>query len=392
MVNQMVSPQPLNILHVVDSLELGGLERVVTDLAISQVARGNSVSVFSINDTGGHRGTLEAEGIRVVQGGKRRTADLHVLRLLWRTIVQGGVDVVHAHNFVPTYYAAAALVPLRRRPPLVTTCHDMGTRLSDRKLRMLFRLSLTRTARVAMVSQQVYRRFIESGMIAPSKAAVIMNGVATERFAAGDEARRNARLELRLAPEAPVIGTVGRMVALKNQQALIGAMPVLLKAFPDAVLVIIGNGPLRSALQAQAVETGVSANVRFAGERTDVASLLHALDVFALPSLTEGLSIALLEASACGLPIVASDAGGNPEIVADGVTGLLVPVGNGESLTNAFLTLLQDSALRHRMGEAARAWVQANGSISASCRAYHQYYQEALGTTRPAAPEATLTA
>src|SRR5688572_26958764 len=138
----MVLPQRLKVLHVVDSLETGGLERVVTDLALAQAARGDVPSVFSINDTGGFRQVLEAGGIAVVQGAKRRTADLGVLRRLRNSVQSGPVDVVHAHNFVPNYYAAAALLSLRRPPPLVVTCHDMGTRLSNRKLRLLFRLAL----------------------------------------------------------------------------------------------------------------------------------------------------------------------------------------------------------------------------------------------------------
>jgi glycosyltransferase involved in cell wall biosynthesis len=391
MVNETAPSRNLSVMHVVDSLELGGLERVVTDLSIAQKADECSVSVFSINNTGGHRDTLEAEGIPVIQGGKRRTADPHVLRRLWQTIVRNRVDVVHAHNFVPNYYAAAALLPLRRRPPLVVTCHDMGQRLSDRRLRMLFRLSLARTARVAMVSQQVYQRYLELGLISPSSAKVILNGVPTDKFRGGAEARHDARVELDVPQDARVIGTVGRMVDLKNQRALIAAMPALLEAFPDVVLVMIGDGPLYSTLQAQAAAAGVSANVRFAGQRRNVSSLLHGLDVFVLPSLTEGLSIALLEATACGLPIVASNTGGNPEIVVHGETGLLVPVGDDDSLRDALLTILPDAMLRQKLGDAARAWVQANGSIDASRRAYHQYYLEALGA-RTTAPGATIAA
>ena len=112
MASTMVLPQRLKVLHVVDSLEFGGLERVVTDLALAQQAVGDQVAVFSINDTGGHRRTLEAAGIEVVQGGKRSTADLGVLRALWRSVRRA--DVVHAHNFVPNYYSAAALLATSR--------------------------------------------------------------------------------------------------------------------------------------------------------------------------------------------------------------------------------------------------------------------------------------
>ena len=382
----MVLPQRLKVLHVVDSLELGGLERVVTDLAIAQRDVEEGVAVFSISDTGGHRDTLEAAGIRVIQGGKRRTADLGVLRRLRRAVHELDADIVHAHNFVPNYYAAAALLAIGRRPALVTTCHDMGFRLSDRKLRTLFRLSLSRTARVAMVGRQVHRRFVDAGTVDPSMTTVILNGVDTARFNGGDLRRQAARRALQLPPEALVVGAVGRLVALKNHAALVAAMPALLAAFPQLVLVLAGDGPLHDSLESQARALGIAGQVRFLGARGDIAAILPAFDVFALPSLTEGLSIALLEAAACGLAIVASKVGGNPEIIADGVRGLLVAPGDAEALRECLRQMLGDASLRQRFGDAARAWVHANCSIAAVCRTYHDCYRDALRSSggRPA--------
>jgi glycosyltransferase involved in cell wall biosynthesis len=209
---------------------------------------------------------------------------------------------------------------------------------------------------------------------------VILNGVAMERFDAQPTRRQEARAALGLPPDAPVIGAVGRMVALKNHRALIQLMPSLLAAFPDLRLVLAGDGPLRGALQEQALQLGVAHVVRFLGERSDVSSILPAFDVFALPSLTEGLSIALLEAAACGLAIVASNTGGNPEIVMDGVRGVLFPVGEVDALGQAVHALLRDEALRRQLGDNARSWVLANGSISATCRAYHHCYLAALSS------------
>jgi len=374
----MVLPQRLKVLHVVDSLELGGLERVVTDLAIAQRDVEEGVAVFSICDTGGHRHTLEAAGVRVVQGGKRRTADLGVLRRLWQAVHDTGADVVHAHNFVPNYYAAAALLAIGRPPALVTTCHDMGFRLSDRKLRLLFRLSLSRTARVAMVGRQVHQRLVAAGTVDPAMTTVILNGVDTARFGGGDGRRRAARRALELPPDALVVGAVGRLVALKNHAALVAAMPALLAAFPQLVLVLAGDGPLRVSLEAQARALGITGQVRLLGAHADVAAILPAFDVFALPSLTEGLSVALLEAAACGLAIVASNVGGNPEIIADGARGLLVAPADAEALREGLRQMLGDPSMRRRLGDAARAWVHSNCSIAAVCRAYHDCYSEAL--------------
>lgn len=434
---QSGSGERLAVLHVVDSLEYGGLERVVTDLAICQKARGHRVWVFSLVDTDGHRRTLEAAGIRVIQGGKQVGFDRMVLRRLRESIASLRADIVHTHNAVPNYHAAFALATLRRplgaalrtheaafRPALLTTCHDMGYRLDNRKLRWLFRASLMRTALVAMVSRQVEARFIASGVVTRSKARVVLNGIPVERFTALADAtpamRRAARHELGLpdepALETPVIGAIGRLVDLKNHRALIDAMPALLEHHARLHLVIIGAGPLRDALAAQVQALGLARRVHLAGERDDIASLSVALDIFALPSKTEGMSIALLEAFASGLAVVASAVGGNPDIVTDEETGLLYrPSGSNQAanpsanlpaipaavpdrelggqpdpgLVRALGRVLANSELRHRLGTAARRWVLANGSIDAATAGYDLLYREAIKTRHSSAGRTT---
>ena len=361
-------------MHVVDSLEYGGLERVVTDLAIGQARAGESVSVFSILDTEGHRHTLEASGVRVIQGGKRKTADLRVLRAIRSAACgSGGIDVVHAHNYVPGYYAG-----LRRTPALVASCHDMGSRLEDLKLRMLFKWALGRTAVVSMVSHQVYQRLVEGGTVDSARARIIMNGIPTERFGGEVDGRRAGRATLSLPTDSLVIGAVGRLVPLKSHRMLIEAMPGLLRFFPNTYLVIVGDGPLSGALRVHAEKLGVSSHVHLTGVRDDVPMLLQGFDIFALPSETEGLSIALLEAAASGLPIVASDTGGNKEIVADDVTGLLVPVGDQDALQRALHTLAGDRSMRQRLGRAAREWALRNASIASTSASYGALYEAAL--------------
>ena len=368
----------LKILHVVESLDFGGLERVVTDLAMAQHGRGHDVTVFSINQTAGLRAELQAAGIPVVVGEKSRSLDFGVLGKLRRTATRGNVDIVHAHNFMPNYYAAAAMFGARRRPPLVGTCHDMGNRLSNRKLRWMYRLSLLQTSRVAMVGQQVHDRYIASGMVKPEAAETVLNGIPVRRFTGSTARRGAARSVLGLADDVPVIGCVGRMVALKNQRLLIDSMPALLRSHPALALVVIGDGPLEATLRAQAASLGVAAQVHFLGQRADVADLLPAFDIFALPSLTEGLSIALLEACATGLAVVATSVGGNPEIIRDGRTGLLVPADDGEALRAALQSLLDDAALRARLGASASEWVAANASIDALCSTYDGFYRRAM--------------
>ena len=372
------SDAPLNILHVVDSLEFGGLERVTTDLAKAQHARGHGVAVFSINTTDGLRPELLAAGIPVVVGGKSRSLDWNVLGQLRRTVAERQIDVLHSHNFVPNYHAALAVLGARNPPALVSTCHDMGDRLSNRKLRWLYRLSLLRTRRVAMVGQQVHDRYVATGMVKADAAETVLNGIPVQRFTGSPARRAAARQAMGLAADVPVIGTVGRLVSLKNQRLLIEVLPALLASHPTMRLVIAGDGPLDSALRAQAVSLNVDRQVHFLGQRRDVADLLPGFDIFALPSLTEGLSIALLEACATGAAVVATSVGGNPEIVHDGQTGLLVAPDDGAALRDALAALLADPALRARMGTGASEWVNAHASIDALCNTYDRFYRRVL--------------
>lgn len=377
-VRDVASPWKSGIVHVVDCLETGGLERVVTDLAIEQARCGHRIAVFSITGSGNFAAELEAAGVAVVVGGKRRSFDTGVIRALRRAVIDRDAGIVHAHNFVPNYYAALALAwPSGRRRVLVNTCHNMGSRLSNTRLRWLYRLSLARTTRVAMVGAQVQEHLVGSGLVSADRAEVVLNGIPIRRFEGGAEAHLAARATLGLAPEAMLIGSVGRLVALKHQRLLLELMPALAAACPSVELVLLGDGPLRAELEALADSLSIRERVHFLGARDDVARLLPALDVFALPSLTEGLSIALLEASAAGLPIVATAVGGNPEIVTDGRTGVLVPPDDREATRNALEALLKDAALRARMGSAAREWVRANASIEAMRRSHDRFYAAA---------------
>lgn len=363
------------LVHVVDTLEFGGLERVVTDLAIAQHARGQQVGVFSIDSTGGFRRVLEQAGVPVHIGGKRGAFDRQVLRRL-RSVARHA-ELLHTHNFVPNYYAAMALLGMRGAPCLVHSVHNMGTRLSNRRLRWLYRASLQRTARMAAVGRQVRDHFVSSGYFPAQRTEVLHNGIRMD-LAVDAGARDSARRALGIAADAPVLGCVGRLVPVKNHAGLLALLPALIAGHPQLQLLLIGDGPLRGELVQQAEELGVAAHVHLAGSRDDVPSVLPAMDVFVQPSHSEGLSIALLEACRAGLAIVASDVGGNREIIRNDDTGVLVPAGDGPALRRALEHLLADVPLRGRLGGAAAAWVCEHGSINAMRRAHDAFYERAI--------------
>lgn len=374
----MPTNRPLRLIHVVDSLEFGGLERVVTDLAIEQKRQGHQVCVFSINTTQGFTPELTQAGIPVFSGHKSKPLDFGVLRQLRAATRERQVDIVHAHNFTPNYYAATALLGMLKRPTLVGTCHDMGNRLSNRKLRWMYRFSLMQTARLAMVGQQVFDRYVAMKMVAAERATTVLNGIPVQNFETSAARKEAARHRMGLAQDDLVVGCVGRLIGLKNHRLLISALPRLCQRHPKLRMVIVGYGELEHTLKAQAESLGVTDRLLITGQRSDVPDLLPAFDVFALPSQTEGLSIALLEACATQLAVVASSVGGNPEIIHDQQTGLLVPANDGAALEQALDQLLNSPALRARLGAQARDWVHQHASIEALQKAYEQFYQDAM--------------
>lgn len=376
----LASTPPIRIVHVVDSLEPGGLERVTCDLAMAQSRQGHAVSVFSLMRTSGFKHELIEAGIPVIEGNKSRSLDLRLLSALRNWVIAQRADIVHAHNFVPNYHAALACMGLQRipRPAQVCTIHDMGQRLAQRKLRWLFLASLHRTQRVAMVGQRVHQRFVQDGLVSADRAMTVLNGIPVNRFhhAAADKAA--ARQALGVPAAATLIGCVGRLVPLKNHRRMVDVFAALQPQYPNLHLVIIGDGECRDALRAQVNALGLAKQITLLGHHPNVASLLPAMDVFALPSQTEGLSIALLEACASELAIVATAVGGNPEIIQDQQTGLLVPPDDNQALTKAIRELLDAPQRRAELGQRARQWVAANASDQALEQAYESCYREAI--------------
>jgi glycosyltransferase involved in cell wall biosynthesis len=363
------------LLHVVDGLQTGGLERFVCDLALSQAAAGQDVAVFSLNRTGGFRTELQAAGVEVIEGHKRGGFDRLLLGRLRATLRARAVQLVHSHNFVPNYYAALAALGLP--VTLVNTCHNMGTRLQQRRLRWLFALSLLRTARIATVGEAARAQLVGTGLLPEARTVAVENGIPVQRFAVGEAAHAAARAALGLPMDALLLGCVGRLVPLKNHALLIEQLPALRERFPTLQLALIGEGPLRDELQRQARTLGLDTAVHLLGDRDDVAALLAGIDVFVQPSRTEGLSIALLEASAAGCAIVASRVGGNPEIIIEGERGRLFESDNGAQLRELLTELLEHPAERQRLGAAARDWATREVGIERARQRYAELYAAA---------------
>ena len=366
----------MKIVHVVESLDVGGLEHTVLALARAQRRRGHGVALICL----WHRGALAeraaAEGIDVQCCNKRGGLDLLALRALRGMLARARADVVHSHNSMAHYYTAAAALGLGL-PRLLSTRHGMGSADLNARRERLYRLAMRRTDAAVSVCAAARTRFVEQRIMPAHKAVVVPNGIELAHFMVRDaEHGQRLRQALGLPAQALLFGSIGRLHEAKRQRLLLRALRMLLDDGQAAALVLVGEGDQRASLEEDVDELGLNRHVRMLGARADVPELLAGMDVFVLPSRTEGYSLALVEASAAALAIIATRVGGNAEIVEDGVGGLLVPAEDVNALARAMAQMLADAPLRQRLGAAARAWALREGSLETMAERYLALYHD----------------
>ena len=381
----------MKITHFVESLDRGGLERVVIDLVRAQRDAGYHCQVVCLFEPGALASELLELGVPVLSCGKRRGLDLRAILKARRFLRGHGTEILHTHNAISHYYAVLASrgLPLRR---VISTRHGMGaTRAAaqrssrgrswrDDRLEWLYGKSMGFTHAVAAVCETARREFQQRADLPARKILAVPNGIHVDRFApASADARRQLRELLGVPEGTRLAGFVGRLTWAKDHATLLRAFRRVHERLPDTALVLIGDGPLRPALEALAQAEGVAAQVHFLGDRNDIHALLRGLDLFVMSSVTEGYSVALLEACASALPIVATRVGGNPEIVRDGINGALVAPGEPVALAEAMVGILGDEARAQAMGQAGRDWVLQHGSFRTMAARYSDIYGYAVG-------------
>lgn len=368
----------MRIVHVVETLERGGLERVVVDLCEGQRAAGHDVSVLCVFRLGQLAAELSAAGIPVQCAAKRQGLDVRAIWRLRAFLKRSRADVVHAHNAAATYLVALAGTLLGHRHVLLSTRHGMGEVHRGSRKERLFGWAARRCQAMVTVCEAARRQFLQAGLVSADRVVVICNGIRTNEIIEATSATRlQARQLLGLSPDEFVVGSVGRLNWAKDYSLLIAAFGGALSQ-ARATLVLVGDGGEKASLQAAAAGLGLAERVRFLGDRSDVRSILPAFDVFCLSSKTEGYSIALLEAATAGLPLVATDVGGNGEIVRPGITGLLVPVADERAFTTALQVIWSDAEQRGQLARAARHWAQQHAGVQAMVDSYLQLYARLL--------------
>ena len=388
---------PRLVVHLINQLDVGGMENGLINLIQHMPPGRYRHAIVCLKDFSDYHAHIQSRGVEIISLNKREGKDFgHYLRL-FRTLRALQPDLIHTRNLCGIegqLVAALAGIKLRVHGEHGREIGDLyGKRLKYKLLRRLLRPLI---GHFIAVSADLARWLVDSVGAAPQRVSQIANGVDSVQF------------HPRLGPPASVgppgfmhdnafvIGSVGRMDEVKDYGTLIDAFLRLIAsphpAHQRMRLMLIGDGPQRAACLGQLTRAGAAHRAWLPGERTDIAQLMRAMDLFVLPSLAEGSSNTILEAMASGLPVVATAVGGNPALVHAGFTGILVPPRSPELLAAAIADYcrIPDMAARH--GMRARSQVIARYSLPEMARGYLAVYDALTGAGAGAAAPCPLAA
>ena len=362
------------ILHVTYDMNIGGTEQVIRNLVLGLDRNRFESSILCIDgDIGPWGRDRQQQGIEHYCFQRQPGFDLNLIRQIRQLVRSGGFHLIHAHQYSPYTYGWFGSV--FTGVPIIFTEHgrfypDFGTR----KRKLINPLLQTRTAAITAISEATKQALVVHENFSQAKIQVIYNGIADSRCDREPELAES----LGLSPANVVLGTISRLDPIKNQPMMIRAFAQCLQQHPQLRLLIVGDGPQREELQALVEELDVSDAVIFTGFQPNPQRYLALMDVFLLPSFSEGTSMTLLEAMCFGIPTVATAVGGTPEIIQDGVSGILTPNADQIALTQALEKIVTEKALRQALGNRAREEYETRFTTACMTEGFEALYTRVL--------------
>lgn len=372
--------KPPLIAHVIYRLDIGGLENGLVNL-INQIPENRyRHAILCLKGYSDFCLRIRREDVEIIDIDKRDGQDVGMHLRLWRAFRQLKPDIVHTRNLAALEATVAAAISGVKVRIHGEHGRDMGDLDGCNKKNQLIRRAYSPfVSHYIALSRDLESYLGEKIGVPASRITQIYNGVDTTKFYPSAGSSDDFPLA---KPGQFIIGTVGRMQPVKDQLTLAKAFIRLMDIAPQfrnkARLHIIGDGPLRNESIALLEAAGYSDLAWLPGSRNDVPELMRLMDIFVLPSLAEGISNTILEAMATGLPVIATNVGGNPELVTDGSTGALIPPADPEAMAQSMLRYLSDSALAERHSNAAKRKIDARFSMEAMVGAYMQVYDHQL--------------
>lgn len=379
-------PPPL-IVHIIFRLATGGLENGLVNLINAMPADRYQHAIVSLTDSTVFRERIQRADVPIYELQKQEGHDLAVYLRAWKILRSLRPDIVHTRNFPTLEFLGLAALAIRSGRVHGEHGRDMydlhGAR---RKHHWYRRLVQPFVHRYIAVSQDLAEWLVNTVQVPKSKVRQIYNGVNSERFSPRSETRAPIGPPGFAPPGTFVVGTVGRMFPVKDQLNLVHAVLRLLNCDPRKKsilrLVMIGDGPLRGQCLELLRSAGAEEIAWLPGDRNDVPDLMRGLDLFVLPSLGEGISNTVLEAMACGLPVLATKVGGNVELVDDGITGMLVAPADPIALAEGIRCYLDNPSLAEGQGQAGRQKIEQQFSMEAMVEGYLAVYDAILNQAK----------
>jgi L-malate glycosyltransferase len=375
----------IRVAFVVHVMQVAGAEVLVSE-TIHRLGSRIVPTVFCLDAIGMLGERLRAEGVPVVNFGRQPGFDWSLVGRMATEVTKRRIEVIHAHQYTPFFYAALARLRSSPAPRVIFTEH--GRHYPDivpTKRRLVNRVFFDRLAdKVNAVCQFSADSVRDKDGFKRQRIEVIENGIDLTRYQTSID-RTVLRVRLGLDPARRYVTCVARFHPVKDHAMLLRAFQQVAAAKPDVDLLLVGDGPLRATLEAMRTDLGLTERVRFLGVRDDVPEILRAVDLFILTSVTEAASITLLEAMASGLPVIVTAVGGNPELVREGLDGLLVPRGDADAAAKAMLAVFDDPARARAMGQAGAARAADTFRLERTIGRYYDLYAELSRDHRPAA-------
>ncbi len=365
----------MRILHTENSQGWGGQEiRILTEAA-GMIKRGHEVQLIAprearIFDEAPKHGVP----VTALPIAKKRLPGLFALR---RWLKANPVDVINTHSSTDSWLVALACASLGKAPPIVRTRHVSAPVSTNAATRWLY---ASAASAIVTTGEALKQQLVRDNGFPAARIVSIPTGIDLTRYAppANTKAQMATRARLRLPQDKRIVGIVATLRSWKGHRILVEAFAALKRA--DTHLLIVGDGPQREALEQLVAQLNLKGQVTLAGNQADVVPWLQSMDVFALPSYAnEGVPQAILQAFACGLPVVTTEAGAIPEVARDGETGLIVKMQDAPALAAGIGRLLDDAALRTRLGANALAQAQARHGIDAMLDQMEAVFHRAAG-------------
>lgn len=347
----------MRILFLANHLNTGGITSYLLTLGAGLVKEGHGVVVSSSG--GDQEAKFTAAGMEVITLPLKTKCEVSPkvfisARMLSKYLAAHPVDIIHANTRVTAM--VGWLLSRSCGVPFVTTCHGFFKRRIFRRMFPLW------GKKVIAISDQVKEHLEKDFKVKPDRVTLVYNGIDIEKckqkFVATDDMRRQWRIV-----QGPVVSIIARLSDVKGHEYLIRAFDLVVKRIPDAQLLIVGEGKTEQALHRLVGQLGIAKSVIFVRSVDDTRAVLSISDVFVMPSLQEGLGLALMEAMACGVASVASNIGGLKALIQDQKTGLLVEPKDVQALAGAIVSLLSQAELRKQFGDAGRAFIQSTFSM-----------------------------